>query len=218
MKVFDDKKEKEFLIVTSCLSFIISLLYLWKGFQEQFYIGTYAVIAMALFYIPVVWIFRRPGFAFFNLVYSVFLVFIIAFNDTYLYNNFTGLLAIFIVIIVLPKLKWFSLVVYFTAVCVAFALNEENLCHFFIHITRSIWLLYILNHLLETKFQRRKLILYDDERKILEELSKNRLQKSIELEGFSESTIYRRIKAAMKRNNLTKKQLLDEFKKEQTEI
>ncbi len=74
-----------------------------------------------------------------------------------------------------------------------------------------------MNHLIKTKYERRKLSLYDDERKILEVLSKNRLQKSIELDGFSESTIYRRIKAAMKRNNLTKKQLIEEFIKEQNE-
>ena len=74
-----------------------------------------------------------------------------------------------------------------------------------------------MNHLIKTKYERRKLSLYDDERKILETLSKNRLQKSIELDGFSESTIYRRIKAAMKRNNLTKKQLIEEFIKEQNE-
>lgn len=217
MKVFEDKEEKDFLLVTSGLSLLLGLLYVWKGFQEQFYTGTYAVIGMALLYIPIVWIFRRPGFAIFNLVYSVFLVFIIAFNNTYLYNNFTGLLAIFIVIIVLPRIKWYALGLYIVVVSIAFALNEENLCHFFIHITRSVWLFYIMNHLIKTKYQRRKLILYDDERKILEALSKNRLQKSIEFEGFSESTIYRRIKSAMKRNNMTKKQLIEQFKKEQTE-
>lgn len=217
MRVFEDKKEEQFVCITTALSFIIALLYIWKGFSEQFYAGTFVVIGMALLYIPVVWVFRRPGFAVFNLVYSVVLVFVIAFNDTFLYNNFTGLLAVFIVMMVLPKFKWPALIIYFVAVSVAFALNEENLCHYFIHLTRSAWLFHIFNHVLASKFQRKKLILYDDEKKILEELSKNRLQKSIELEGFSESTIYRRIKAAMKRNNLTKKQLLEEFKKEQTD-
>lgn len=217
MKVFEDKKEKEFLLVTSFLSVLIGVLYIWKGFQENFYAGTYAVIAMTFLYVPAVWIFRRLGFTVFNLVYAVFLIFIIAFNDTYLYNNYTGLLAIFFSIIILPKIKWYALTLYLIAVSVAFAINEENLCHYFIHITRSVWLFYIMNHLIKTKYERRKLNLYDDERKILEALSKNRLQKSIELEGFSESTIYRRIKAAMKRNNLTKKQLIEEFIKEQNE-
>lgn len=217
MKVFEDKKEKEFVIVTTCLSFVLGFLYIWKGFQEHFVTGTYIVIAMAFLYIPLVWIFRKTGFAIFNLVYSVVMVFIIAFNDTYLYNNYTGLLAIFFVIIIFPKSKWYALLLYFIAVSVAFALNKENLCHYFIHIVRTAWLFYIMNHLIKTKYERRKLLLYDDERKILEALSKNRLQKSIEFDGFSESTIYRRIKAAMKRNNMTKKQLIDEFLKEQTE-
>lgn len=217
MKVFEDKKEKQFLLITTALSFLIGILYFWKGISEGFYTSTYIVIAMALIYIPTVWIFRRPGFAVFNLIYSVILVFIIAFNDTYLYNNFTGLIAVFVVMMIAPKLKWPAAILYFLAVSVAFALNEENLCHYFIHITRAGWLFYIFNHVLVAKYERKKLILYDDERKILTELSKNRLQKSIELEGFSESTIYRRIKSAMKRNNLTKKQLLEEFKKEQTD-
>lgn len=217
MRVFEDKNEKQFILISSVISFVIAVLYVWKGFSEQFYTGTFIVIGMALVYIPVVWIFRRPGFAVFNLVYSVVLVFIIAFHDTYLYNNFTGLLAVFIVMMVLPKFKWPSLIIYFVAVSVAFALNEENLCHYFIHVSRSVWLFHIFNQVLSSKYERKKLILYDDERKILKELSKNKLQKSIDLEGFSESTIYRRIKAAMKRNNLTKKQLIEEFIKEQTE-
>lgn len=217
MKVFDNKNEKHFLLISSFLSFLIAALYVWKGFLEQFYLGTYIVIGMALIYIPVVWIFRRPGFAAFNMAYSVILVFIIAFNDTYLYNNFTGLMAVFIVIMVIPKLKWPIASIYLLAVSIAFAINKENLCHYFIHITRAVWLFHIFNHVLVTKYERRKLILYDDERKILTELSKNKLQKSIELEGFSESTIYRRIKSAMKRNNLSKKQLLEQFIKEQTD-
>ena len=217
MKVFEDKKEKEFLLVTSFLSVLIGVLYIWKGVQENFYAGTYAVIAMTCLYVPVVWIFRRLGFAVYNLIYSVFMTFIIAINDTYLYNNYTALLAIFLSIIILPKIKWYALILYFLGASIAFAINEENLCHYFIHIARSIWLFYIMNHLIKTKYERRKLSLYDDERKILEALSKNRLQKSIELDGFSESTIYRRIKAAMKRNNLTKKQLIEEFIKEQNE-
>lgn len=217
MRVFEDKKEKQFLLITSLLSFTIGILYIWKGFQEEFYIGTYVVIAMAFLYIPIIWIFRRPGFTVFNLIYSVILVFIIAFNQTYLYNNFTGLIAVFIVMMVFPKFKIQTVIIYFVAVSVAFALNEENLNHYFIHIARSAWLLHIINHLLATKYERRKLILFDDERKILEALSKNNLQKSIELNGFSESTIYRRIRAAMKRNNMTKKQLLEEFIKEKNE-
>lgn len=217
MRVFEDEREKNFLLITSALSVVLGFLYIWKGFQEQFFIGTYIIIVSTFIYVPVVWVFRRPGFAIFNFVYAVVLVFIIAFYDTYLYNNFTGLLAVFIVMMTLPKLKWHILVVYFVAASVAFALNEENLLHYFIHIVRAAWLFHVFNHLITTKYERRKLILYDDERKILEELSKNRLQKAIELEGFSESTIYRRIKSAMQRNNMTKKQLIEEFKKEQAE-
>lgn len=217
MKVFENQEEKHFLIFSSILSFIIALLYCWKSVTEGFLPVSYVIIACSILYIPIVWTFGRFGFTLFNLFYAIVLVFVIAFNKSALYNNYTGLIAVFIVMMVAPKLKWISVGIYAIAVVIAFLLNEENVCHFLIHISRAIWLFHIFNHLLISKYDRRKLILYDDERKILTELSKNRLQKSIEFEGFSESTIYRRIKAAMKRNNLTKKQLLEEFQKEQTE-
>ena len=84
MKIFEDKKEKNFILITTAISFLIALLYAWKGIREDFNLATYGVIFMCLIYIPVVWIFRRPGFAIFNLIYAAILVFIIAFNDTYL--------------------------------------------------------------------------------------------------------------------------------------
>lgn len=217
MKFFEDKKERHFVLVTTVLSFLLASLYFWKGLREGYSIITFIVIGMAIIYIPIVWIFRRLGFAIFNLLYSVVLIFIIAFSDTYLYNNYTGLFVVFIVIMVMPRLKWPALMLYFIATSIAFGLNEEDLLHYLIHLVRSAWFFHIFNHVLTSKYERKKLILFEDERKILTELSKNKLQKSIVLEGFSESTIYRRIKAAMKRNNLTKKQLLEEFQKEQTE-
>ncbi len=72
---------------------------------------------------------------------------------------------------------------------------------------------YIFDLVVVKRYSERPLVLYDDEIKILTELSKNRLQKSISLDGFSESTIYRRIKAACNRNKMSKSELLDEFKR-----
>ena len=209
-----EKKDLYFLIITSVLSTVIALLYLWKGFTEGFLPGTYIIIFFSLIYIPVVWIFGRTGFAIFNLVYGIVLIFIIAFYKSYLYNNYTGLLAMFVVMMVKPKLKWPSIALYEFAVCIAFIFNEENLCNFLIHTARSAWLFILFDYILTEKYEPKKLVLYDDEIKILTALSNNKLQKSLELEGFSESTIYRRIRAAMKRNNLDKKELIEAFIKE----
>ena len=161
---------------------------------------------------PFIFIFKRHSFPYFYLVHSLILTFVIAFSKTFLYNNFTSLLGIFLVILFVPKLKRISLQLYFIATSIAFALNEENLCHYFLHTTCAVWLYLVFNYIIAERYPRKKLILYDDEIKILTELSKNRLQKSIELQGFSESTIYRRIKSACKRNHLSKQQLIEEFK------
>ena len=96
-----EKKDLYFLIITSVLSTVIALLYLWKGLTEGFLPGTYIIITFSLIYIPIVWIFGRLGFAIFNLVYGIVLIFIIAFYKSYLYNNYTGLLAMFVVMMVL---------------------------------------------------------------------------------------------------------------------
>lgn len=213
-KKFENNDEKKFVISSCLLSFFVSLLYLWKGISDGFILVTVVVICFAVLYIPVVCFFRKPGFLVYSIVYSLILVYLIAFHQSYLYNNFTGLLAVFVVMMVHPKYKWWALGIYGFAACIAFAFNEENLCHFLIHITRGAWFFDIFNYVLLEKYQRKKLILYDDEIKILKELSKNRLQKSISLDGYSESTIYRRIKAACKRNNLSKSELLSQFQKE----
>lgn len=210
-----NKKDLRFLTITSILSLILGLLYVWKGFTQGFYTGTYIIISFSILYIPTVFFFGRNGFVYFNLVYGIVLVFIIAFYKSFLYNNYTGLLAMFVVMMIKPKLKWPAIILYGIAVCIAFIFNEENICNFIIHCCRSAWLFILFDTILTERYEPKKLVLYDDEIKILTALSKNKLQKSLEVEGFSESTIYRRIRAAMKRNNLSKKELLEAFIKEQ---
>ena len=212
MPKFNNEREKEFVLSTSILSLVISCLYIWKGLDEGFYITTYIIISLQILYVPFIFIFKRHSFPYFYLIHSLILTFVIAFSKTFLYNNFTSLLGIFLVILFVPKLKRISLQLYFIATSIAFALNEENLCHYFLHTTCAVWLYLVFNYIIAERYPRKKLILYDDEIKILTELSKNRLQKSIELQGFSESTIYRRIKSACKRNHLSKQQLIEEFK------
>lgn len=203
-----------FILITAFLSFLTAALYAWKGIHEGFFTGTGIIIAANLLYIPFSFLFKRKGFCYFYLIYAIVLIFILAFYKTYLYNNFTSLFIIFAVIMIKPELKIPALASYFIIVSTAFAFNEELIYHYFIHITRSVWFYYIFSFVIEKKYNRRKLILYDDEIYILNELCKNRLQKSIEFDGYSESTIYRRLKAAMTRNRLTKKELLEEFRKE----
>lgn len=206
--------EKKFLFITSGLSLLIAVLYAWKGLNEGFFTGTWVVIGLNLLYIPFVFIFRRKGFLYFYLVYAAALIFVLAFYKTYLYNNFTALFIAFVIFLIEPRMKIPTIIGYLILVSVAFILNEEQLYHYFIHIARAAWFYFISLFVIEQKYKRNKLILYEDEIKILTQLCNNRLQKSIEFEGYSESTIYRRLKAAMSRNHMTKKELLEEFRKE----
>lgn len=206
--------EKHFISITSVLSFLIAAMYAWKGYCEGFTIGSYFIIGFNLLYIPFACIFKRKGFLYFCLAYMAVLIFTTAFHKTLLYNNFTPLFFAFAIYLIEPRLKHITLAGYFILICVAYILNEEQIYHFFIHLVRAVWFVYISMFLVEKKYKRNKLILYEDEIKILTELSKHKLQKSIELEGYSESTIYRRLKSAMTRNKLSKKELLDAFQKE----
>lgn len=207
-------QKHKFITVTSVLSFLISLMYCWKGFQEGFTAGSYLIIAFNILYIPFAFIFKRKGFIYFCIIYTAVLIFTTAFHKTFLYNNFTPLFFSFFIYLIEPKLKNFTVAGYFLLISIAYILNEEKIYHYFIHVTRALWFIYISIYLIDKKYKRNKLILYEDEIQILSMLSENKLQKSIEFNGYSESTIYRRLKAAMTRNKLTKKELLDEFQKE----
>lgn len=188
--------EDHFVLYTSILSGIICLLYVWKGFVEDFTIRSLLVIGFNFLYIPFV------------------LIFVVAFTKTYLYNNYSALFIVSIIIMLNPKLEIPALIVYFVGVCIAFAVNEETLCHFLIHIVRSIWFIGIMIYVLGNRFDRKKLILFNDEKQILDQLLDGKHYQK-EVEGFSENTIYRKLKAARERNgNVTREELIEMYRKD----
>lgn len=205
---------EHFVICTASLSGVLVLLYLWKGLAGSFSVSGWIFILLNIIYIPLAFIFKKKLFSIFFLFYAVVLVFALAFDKTYLYNNFSALFMVCIVFMMQPELKLISLAAYFVSVCIAFALNEETLCHFFIHIARGLWFVEIVSFVLDEKFQRKKLVLYDDERMILEQLCNGKVYQK-EVEGFSENTVYRKLKAARERNgNLTRDQLVEMYRTE----
>lgn len=202
-----------FLFYTSLLSILHGILLILKGITDTFSFLGWIVITFDFLYAPLAFIFKRKLFPPFYLLYSIVLTFILAFDKTFLYNNYTALFIVCIVIIVKPKLVKIALPLYFISACVAFALNEENLIHFFIYIIRSAWFVGIVTFFVSSEFQRKKLVLYDDEIKILEQLRSGKMYQK-EVEGFSENTVYRKLKAARERNgNLTRDELLQAFEK-----
>lgn len=203
-----------FVLCTSIISGILTLLYFWKGIQSGFTLWAYIVIGMNFLYIPFSLIFQEKVFAPFHLVYAILLVAVIAFTKTYLYNNFSALFIICIVVMINPKIRNISFILYFVAVCIVFAFNEENLCHFLIHVFRSAWFIAIVLYVTDSKFDRKKLILYEDEKKILDQLLDGKMYQK-EVEGFSENTVYRKLKAARERNGgITREELIELYKQE----
>lgn len=216
MKDFSVKQfvNKNFVFLSSAFSFLIATLYFLKGLQSGFLLGTWIVLAMNLIFIPLVLIFRQKCFSCFCIVYAVVLVFLTAFEKTLLLNNFTPLFWVCIVIGLKPKWKWFSLSAYFVSVCIAFALNEESALCFLIHIVRSLWFILCVFYVLDNHFNRKKLILYEDEKEILNQLLEGKVYQK-EVTGFSENTIYRKLKAARERNGCkSRDELLDLYRKE----
>ena len=202
-----------FLFYTCLLSFLRGILNLWNGFNSRFTIMGWIIIAFDFAYIPLAVFFKKKIFPYFNLVYSLVLVFILAFDSTFLYNNSTALFVLCISIMIKPQLSKPAIFLYLGAVSVAFAINDEDLIHYFIHMVRSLWFIGIVTYVLSNEFERKNLILNEDEIRILEQLRSGKVYQK-EVEGYSENTVYRKLKAARERNgNLTREELIIAFDK-----
>lgn len=211
------KGKKEFLknyfvLVTCTLAFLMSLLYAAKGWREGWSLLGFVVIGFNLLYIPFALFFRKESFSYYYLIYAFVLIFVLAFTKTYLYNNYSALFVMFIVIMTNPKLELPAYILYFLGIGIAFIFNDEDIIHFLIHLLRSCWFIFIMNYVVEHKYDRKKLILYEDEEKILEQLANGKMYQK-EVEGFSENTVYRKLKAARERNgNITKDELVEAYR------
>ena len=210
-----DFLKDNFVIFTSGLSVILCALYVWKAFlSKDFFWGSWIVPAVNLLYAVLVFFLGRKVFVWFYLLYSVVLVFLIAFEKSCLFNNYTALFMLCIVIMMKPSIKYVAISLYFAVVSIAFLINEESIVHFLIHIDRSVWFLGSIFFVLNSHFEPKKLILFEDEEKILEQLCSGKIYQK-EVEGFRENTVYRKLKAARERNgNLTREQLIELYKKQ----
>lgn len=208
------KSDDNFVLFTITISALLSLLYCWKIYLEKdFKLIGLIIVGMNLLYIPIALIFRKRAFCSFYLIYSIVILYAAAFEKTYLYNNYTALFIVCIVIMMQPKLRIPAIAIYFGAVTIFFILNEEKEIYLYlIHVIRSLWYIALTEFVLNDKFRRKKLVLYEDERRILDQLCEGKVYQK-EVEGFSENTIYRKLKAARERNgNLTRDQLVEQYR------
>lgn len=232
-----DKKNynDKFILYTLVLSLIIALLCLWKGFSTSFEYWGFIIIAMNFLYIPMVLLSGKKIFPIFYFIYAAILIFSAAIDSTSIYNNYTALFMMAVVVMLNPKLRWIAMVLYFTLISVTFIVidnfheqlrilfdaeklpPQQPIYNYLIHIARSCWFVGIVEYVLNDKFRRKKLVLYEDERRILEQLGTGIVYQK-EVVGFSENTIYRKLKAARERNgNITREELVKRYLDEKSE-
>ena len=201
-----------FLIHTISFSFISATLYIWKGIQESFLVGTYIYIVFNVIYIPFALIFKRKYFSIYLLSYSFALISIYANSPSYLYNNYTAFFVMCLVLLFIPKWKFIAIAIYAILITIAFAFNTESLCHYLIHIVRTMYYFYLLFHIIRTRYERivpthlNCLELTEDEVNILDQMLSGKKQK--EVIGFSINTVTKKLNNAKTRNHINTTQEL----------
>lgn len=198
----ENQRQFIFVILSCIFSVLHAIGYTWHGIQLGFNHCIMAMIICDLIFIPSVLCKRGNLLYYYLIVYSFILVIILAFTDSRLYNNYSSLLCIFTCILLFPQRKYFLMGVYLFNVSIGFILNGAPSYYMIIHTSRALWIFTIYDVIIYNRYNRKPVILLDDEQKILEQLTDNKLLKEIELNGMSERTIRRRLDAAKKRNGL----------------
>lgn len=184
-------------ILLSFFHFAYSFYTLKPQLQSYTRAGFCLGIAMATF------LFLRRGFSITILLYSCVLLY---FNSFF---NYTSFLFVLFAIYCTPKLEKIAIIFYALAVFVIFAFKDHSILTLGIH-GLNCFLFYTCAKYLFSAHTPETLILTDDERLVLHELSTGKLQKQIQ--AFSQNTVTKHLKNAMERNLCkTKTELLHKF-------
>lgn len=147
--------------------------------------GGCGLIALCIF------LFGRKGLSFALVVFSCALVYI---------NNFYNYATIFFMLIAIganPKIRKAAPWIYLANVFVAYSLKRLGITPFIIHIVYCVVFYTKVNYIFAVH-KPETLNLTDDERRIIAELAKGKLQKEIDF--FSEQTVSAKLKSARERN------------------
>lgn len=153
-----------------------------------------------------IFFFGRKGLAWALMIYACVLVYI---------NNFYNYATIFFMLVAIgadPKLKKVAPFIYITNVFVAFTLKRLGITPLSIHLVYCIMFYTKIGYVFAIH-KPETLNLTQDEKNILEELAKGKMQKEIDL--FSQQTISGKLKNARERNLLeTTTDLVIKYKEE----
>ena len=193
-------KNDMFIKSTAIYSIAISVLYFCQGLVEGFSTSLFLYIGINIVFIPITLIIRKNICIPYLLLYSIILLYLIAFTPTYFYNNFSSFFLICIISILCPKIKLASFICYFIVITTCFIFGTEKIYHYLIHITRCLYF-YVLLSFITKQINSVKLELNKDEIIILKQLALGMQQK--EIKEISKNTVTKKLRAARERNNLT---------------
>ena len=184
------RNDSELLKIFLLHMFLIGLhFYEYKTNCIEYYwylrAGGCGVISLFIF------LFGRKGLSYGLMLFSCTLIYV---------NNFYNYATIFFMLIAIganPKLKKFAPWIYLINVVVSFSLKKLDIIAFLIHIVYVFMFQIKINYVFAVN-KPEKLNLTEDEKLILAELAKGKLQKEIDL--FSEQTITHKLKNARERN------------------
>ena len=208
------KDDKGLLVV--CVLFVLLAFFHYDYSHYTEHTQCFIRCGFCLFIALSTALFYRIGFSVSFLAYAYTLIY---FNTFF---NFTSFVYVLIAIRCTPKLKIPALVLYVIDIIVLFGQRQLVISALAIHITCCIIisiLLYIFFGIFKQESEPVKsdsdslLKLNDDERNILSELAKGKLQKQVN--GYSENTVTKHLKNAMERNNCkSKTELMHKYFKE----
>lgn len=183
----NDKK----LLLIFFLHLLLIALHVYENYvgniEYHWYLraGGCGLISFCIFF------FGRKGLAWALMIYTCVLVYI---------NNFYNYATIFFMLVAMgadPKLKKVAPFIYITNVFIAFTLKRLGITPFSIHLVYCLMFYTKIGYVFAIH-KPETLNLTQDEKNILEELAKGKMQKEIDL--FSQQTISGKLKNARERN------------------
>lgn len=193
--------KNRFVFVTSAESLLIAILYIIKGFSEQFFLSTYFLIFANFLYPVLALIYKEKIFPFFYTIYGFILIFTIATTPTMMCNNHSVVLVLFTVLLIKNEWRFFIVGGYILLSFIAFSLNSEPLSHFLIHLIRALKDFYILDYFVSLHYEKKILDLTKDDIFILEHLASGKQQK--EIRCMNKNTVTEKLKKCRLRNNVS---------------
>ena len=198
-------KNDKTLVLITLLHLFLAACHIYHSFISPTHYHIYLRAAGCLIIAFMSFFWGRNGLGFGMMIFACALIHI---NTFY---NYGGIFFILVAIGANPKLKKPAIILYLVNMVISFSHQKLLVFSASIHVI-YIFLFYLLMNYLFKIHKPDALNLTEDEKKILDELAKGKLQKEIEL--YSQQTISQKLKNARERNMTeTTAELVEKYKK-----